>query len=141
MNVCAFFGHRNSPESVYERLKAAIVDLITEERVSYFLVGNNGAFDSLVYKALKELSENYSFSYNVVLAYVPKERRTPQNSILPDNFEKVPKKFAIDKRNDYMLKKANYIICYVTHYMGGAGKFAEKAERQHKRVINLAKDN
>ncbi len=138
MKICTFFGHKNSSEKIYDRLKFTITDLIENKSVKNFLVGNNGIFDSLVYRALKELSEKYEITFNVVLAYFPKDKYIPENSILPDGFENFPPKFAIDRRNEYMLKKADFVICYITHYTGGAGKFIEKAKRKNKIVINIA---
>ncbi len=138
MKVCTFFGHRDSPEYIYDRLKTAIIDLIKTEKVKNFLVGNNGFFDAFVYKALKEISKNYEIRYNIVLAYLPKDTYIPENSILPDGFESFPPKFAIDRRNEYMLNKSDYVICYVTHYLGGSGKFVEMAIKKNKTIINLA---
>ncbi len=138
MRICTFFGHKNSPESIYDRLKISLTDLIENKGVKNFLVGNNGIFNALVYKALKELSEKYEIEFNVVLAYLPKNKYIPENSILPDGFEKFPPKFAVDRRNEYMLKKSEFVICYVTHYTGGAGMFVEKAKKKNKTVINIA---
>ena len=56
----------------------------------------------------------------------------------PEGLEAVPKRFAISLRNDWMLKQSQIVVCYVWHSMGGSGKFVEKAERQGKRIINLA---
>lgn len=60
------------------------------------------------------------------------------NSMLPEGIETVPKRFAISWRNKWMLNQSDYVITYVTHSWGGAAQFAEMAEKQHKRVINLA---
>ena len=138
MEICTFFGHKISPENIYEPLKKAIIDLIENKNIKSFMVGNNGFFDALVYKALKELAAIYNIEYNVVLAYYPKDNIIPENSILPDGFENFPPKFAIDRRNEYMLRKSNYVICYVTHYTGGAGKFVLKAKAKNKVIINIA---
>ena len=138
MKICTFFGHKNSPDAIYDRLKTTIIDLIEKQNIKTFLVGNNGLFDVLVQRALKEISKKYEIKYNVVLAYLPKDANIPENSILPDGFENFPPRFAIDRRNEYMLNKSDYIICYVTHYLGGSGKFVEMAVKKNKTVINLA---
>lgn len=137
MYTCTFFGHRNTPESIKEKLKQTIIALIETESVSKFLVGNNGNFDFLVKKTLAELSDIYPITYYVVLPTLPKDGETTPNSLLPEGFEKFPPKFAIDKRNDYMLKRSDFVVCYIAHYFGGAGKFAEKALKKKKKVINL----
>lgn len=125
-------------------LRETILSLIAEEGICNFLVGNHGAFDGMVYTVLKELREQYpAICFNVVLAYMPGKKEDynfvdPMDTLYPEGLEAVPKRFAISWRNDWMLKQSEIVICYVRHYMGGSGKFVEKAERQGKRIINLA---
>ena len=138
MKTCTFFGHRDAPESIYGKLEQEIINLIENEKVDRFLVGNKGLYDSMVRNTLENLSQKYNFTYYVVLAYLPKDNLCPENSIMPTGFEKFPPKFAIDKRNEYMLNKSDFVICYVTHHFGGAGKFMEKAIKKNKKVINIA---
>lgn len=137
MYTCTFFGHRNTPENIKEKLKQTIITLIESENVTGFLVGNNGMFDLLVKQTLAELSALYPITYYIVLSALPKDNQMIPHSLLPEGFEKFPPKFAIDRRNDYMLKKSDFVICYSSHHFGGAGKFTEKAIKKNKRVINL----
>ena len=60
------------------------------------------------------------------------------NSILPEEVATSHPKYAISKRNDWMLKKSDTVIAYITHSHGGAAKYYEKAIRQNKHIINLA---
>ncbi len=137
VKVCTFFGHSDCPESVYPVLKEKIKALINNEDIACYYVGNNGRFDSLVTKALRELQQDYPhIRYFVVLAYLPQENT--ENSIYPEGLENVPKRFCIDKRNRWMLGKADYVISYVTRNAGGAAKFSALAQRQNKTVINIA---
>lgn len=62
-----------------------------------------------------------------------------KDAVLPAGFENVPPQFALDYRNHYMLKNADYVVTYITHNYGGAAKFAGKAENRQKKVINIAK--
>ena len=59
-------------------------------------------------------------------------------TVFPAGLENVPPRFAIDRRNHWMLRQAEVVVVYVAHTFGGAAKFAAKAERQGKTVINLA---
>lgn len=137
MKVCTFFGHSDCPEYMYRVIKEKIEELIKNEDAGCFYVGNNGRFDSLATKALRELETDYPhIRYSVVLAYLPEENI--ENSIYPEGLENVPKKFCIDKRNRWMLAKADYVISYVTRNVGGAAKFSALAQRQNKTVINIA---
>ena len=58
--------------------------------------------------------------------------------MFPEGLEFAPPRFAISRRNEWMLKRADYVVTYVTHGWGGAAQFAEKAKRQGKAVIDLA---
>lgn len=137
LKVCTFFGHSDCHESVYPVLKEKIQELIKNTDVSCFYVGNNGRFDSLAVRALRELQKEYPhISYFVVFAYLPDE--STENSIYPEGLETVPKRFCIDKRNRWMLSKADYVVSYVTRNIGGAAKFSALAQKQNKTVFNIA---
>lgn len=53
--------------------------------------------------------------------------------------ESVPRKFAILKRNEWMVKQVDLVIAYVKYSWGGAAKALEYAKRKKKRIINFAK--
>ena len=99
----------------------------------------------MVRSVLLELTERYTaIRYAVVLAYLPAEpkddlarQQNYSNIIYPEGIEIVPKRFAIDWRNKWMLRQADYVVTYITHSWGGAAKFAEKAMKSGKTVINL----
>lgn len=145
MSTCTLFGHRQCPSELRPQLREVLVDLIEGQGVHTFYVGNQGEFDDLVCSVLRELSLEYpGINYGVVLAYPP----TPQqdhgergvdeaHTMFPEGIETVPKPCAIEWRNRWMLKRADYVVTYVTHPWGGAAKFAEQAKRMGKRVVNL----
>ena len=140
MKICTFFGHKNAPEDIKEVLLNTIEDLIINEKVTKFYVGTHGNFDFMVRNILKELKEKYTeINYNIILAYLPDGSVDYENKdIYPEGIEIVPKRFAIDWRNRWMLKQSDYVITYVTRSFGGAAKFKEIAEKQGKTVINLS---
>lgn len=144
MPCCVFFGHKDADSSISPRLREAIINLILEQGITNFLVGNNGKFDYIVYKALKDIKQEYPYiTYSVVLAYLPGEKTEYENyyaeeeTLLPDGIEVGPARFAIDRRNKWMIEQADYVITYVTHSWGGAAKFKELAEKKGKTVINI----
>ena len=60
------------------------------------------------------------------------------DTILFEGFENVPKRFAIDRRNRWMIDQSDYVVTYVTHDIGsGAAKFRSIAEKNDKNMINL----
>ena len=143
MSVCTFFGHRDCPVSVKPKLRAALVELIEKEGVDTFYVGRQGAFDAMVRSMLRELGELYPhISWAVVLERLPWRREEFDagdfaETIFPEGLELAPPRFAISRRNDWMLKQADFVVCYIVYHGGGAAQFAEKARRQGKTVINL----
>ena len=145
MSVCTFFGHRDCPATIRPRLRAVLVELIERHGVEQFYVGRQGAFDAMARSVLRELAEVYShISYAVVLERLPGPRDKAvwdfSDSIFPEGLETVLPRFAISKRNDWMLKQADFVVTYITHNWGGAAQYAEKAHRQGKRVLNLAEN-
>lgn len=140
MSACTFFGHRDCPSEIKEKLREVLIDLTENQAVDMFYVGNNGAFDRLVRAVLRELAQEYpQIQYAVVLERMPTEQDgTAQDTMLPEGIEEVPPRFAISWRNNWMLQKSDFVVCYVTRSWGGAAKFAETAKRRKKTVINIA---
>lgn len=144
MSSCTFFGHQIINKNIKELLICQVENLITEYGVNIFYVGNNGQFDHLVAAVLRELkSWHPQISYSIVLAYLP-EREKEHNqlsyteTIYPEGLEDTPPRFAISKRNKWMVQQSEYVIAYVEHSFGGAAQFTEYARKKHRTVINLA---
>lgn len=141
--VCTFFGHKIVYKEIEPTLRSALINLIEKRQVDTFYVGNHGNFDSVVCKVLKDLSVKYSITYRVVLAYMPTkkirfDRADDPSTVLPDGIETVPKRFAISYRNKWMLRRADYVVTYVTHTVGsGAAQFKELAKKRNKTIIEL----
>lgn len=142
--TCCFFGHKDAPSSIYDKLEEAIEKIIAEGEVTGFLVGNQGQFDSMVLKALRRMKEKYPhISYNVVLAYMPgeKEEWIPYEfgeTMLPEGIESVHPRYAISWRNKWMVNEAEIVIAYITHSWGGAARYMEMAAKKGKQIINIA---
>ena len=141
-NTCCFFGHREVTHNIRPKLIEIIEKLIVDEGVTDFYVGHQGQFDSMVYFVLKELKAKFPhIRYAVVLAYMPDEHIKEvygEDTLFPDGMESVPKKFAISKRNDWMILHSDIAVCYVWKVTGGAAKFREKSVKKGLRVIDLA---
>ena len=138
MSVCTFFGHRDCPDCLRPRLREAVKELIRDAGVDTFYVGNQGRFDAMALGVLRELGRVYPhIRYGVVLAYLPQGETEPE-AMFPEGLERVPPRYAISRRNDWMLRRADFVVTYITHPWGGAAGFGEKAERLGRRVIRLA---
>ena len=139
--TCCFFGHREVTHNIRDKLTAIIEKLITEDGVTEFYVGHQGQFDSMVYSVLKELKRKFpQIRYIVVLAYMPDEHIQEvygEDTLFPDGMENVPKKFAISKRNDWMIQQSCFAVCYVHKITGSAAKFREKCIKKKLKVIDI----
>ena len=141
IRTACFFGHRDVTHDIRAKLQFIIEQLITEEQIYNFYVGHQGQFDSMVRSVLKELKVKYPhIRYTVVLAYMPDEHIKEvygEDTLYPDGLETVPRRFAISKRNDWMIQHSGYAVCYVHKITGGAAKFREKAEKKGLKVIDV----
>lgn len=115
--ACTFFGHKDTPKEIEPTLRSTLIDLIENKNVNVFYVGNNGNFDTMVARQLEDLSQTYPIAYSVVLAYLPTETNNYDNlinTIYPEGLETVPKRFAISRRNKWMIQQTNIVVTYVT---------------------------
>lgn len=139
--VCCFFGHKETPASIAAELGKVIDYLIRERNVDEFLVGNQGAFDCMVYRTLREARKRYlHISYHVVLAYLPNADSCLceySETYFPEGIENVPPRFAISWRNKWMVRESDICVCYLSHSWGGAAKGVDYAKKLKKEVINL----
>ena len=141
IRTACFFGHRDVTHDIRAKLQFIIEQLRTEEQIYNFYVGHQGQFDSMVRSVLKELKVKYPhIRYTVVLAYMPDEHVKEvygEDTLYPDGLETVPKRFAISKRNDWLIAHSCIAVCYVHKITGGAAKFREKAEKKGLQIIDV----
>lgn len=134
-----FFGHRDTPKETEPALQLTLIDLIENKNATVFYVGNHGNFDAMVRRQLEDLSKTYPIKYYVVLAYMPSKNDNPdEHSILPEGIETVPRRFAINYRNKWMLNKSDIVVTYVTRPFGGAWEFEHVAGSKKKDVLKLS---
>lgn len=135
-----FFGHNDAPECVRGVLQTTLIDMIENHGASSFYVGNHGSFDRMVKSTLEKLQTVYPhIKYAVVLAYLPSKNNGDLSpTAYPEGLETVPPRFAICKRNEWMIEHSDAVITYVKRSFGGAAKYKKYAENKKKIVINLA---
>ena len=143
MKSCTFFGHRDCPAAVLPALRAAVEAAVLRDGIDTFYVGHEGAFDAYAAKILLETVKKYPhIRFFVVLAYplrAPLENAALQaRTILADGVENAPRRFALCRRNDWMLARADAVIAYVTRSFGGAADCVKRAKNAGKSVLNLA---
>ena len=119
-------------------MRLTLIDLIENKNATVFYVGNHGNFDAMVRRQLEDLSKTYPIKYYVVLAYMPnKNDESNEHTILPEGIETVPRRFAINYRNKWMLNKSDIVVTFVTRPVGGAWEFKLMAVKNKKKVFEL----
>lgn len=140
MAACTFFGHRDAPEYLDRQLKTVLIDLIRNQGVDVYYVGNNGRFDACAIRVLKDLETSFPIRFYIVLSSLPSEKglnELDEHTILPEGLEAVPPRFRIDRRNHWMLDRSDFAVTYVRYPTGGAAKFKALAEQKRKRVVEV----
>lgn len=144
MRTVACFGHSTVHADISSRVRNEIVKLLTDDSDTAFLIGHQGQFDSMVYHSLKTLERDFpDLQYKIVLAYMSgqKEAYEPypsKRTYYPEGLELVHPKYAITRRNRWMIEQCDMVLCYITHSWGGAQQFVRQAERKGKKITNVA---
>lgn len=142
--ICTFFGHKDTSWEIKSVLRATLIELIEEKQVSTFFIGHQGNFDRIAKTVLKGLKQEYpNISFWVVissLAQANKEGQDGTQTLFPEGLENIHPRFALDRRNVWLVENSDYVVTYVTRSFGGAAKFKALAERKGKTVLNLSGD-
>ena len=139
--ICTFFGHRDAPLEVKPFLREILLDLIEHQDVKRFYVGNQGNFDAMARSLLRELETARGIQYDVVLAYPPRNNDPfyeAYYTIWPEGMETVPRRFAIEYRNKWMIDHSDIVVTYVARSFGGAAKWKAYAIKKKKTVVEIS---
>ena len=137
--VC-FIGHRDVYDE--ERIRRLLYDAVEQEiknGAKLFYLGGCGGFDRIAAGMVWELKRKYPQITSVlVLAYLNKETDTAlyDKTTYPP-IENVPPRFAISRRNRWMVDQADTVIAYVIRDWGGAARTLNYAVRKNKRILLL----
>ncbi len=147
--IIAFTGHSFvfSYNETKERVKEQILKNIVECEHVICYHGGHGNFDDICAIACKELKqENFKIELVYVTPYISLSEQAKikelqalglcDTSIYPP-IENVPPKFAISKRNEWMMTNADLVIAYVNRNYGGAYNSLQIAKRRNKKIINI----
>ena len=143
--IITFFGHSDFCANVdIEKKIISIIEEYTQNKSVDFFLGGYGNFDYFAFSCAKKYKEKTN---NAKLIFVTpymeknylKQKGNGFDEIIFPDFELVPHKLRIIKRNEYMVDKADLIISYCTDKkIGGTLKTLEYAKRKSKKIVNLA---
>ena len=146
--IITFCGHSEirEKEKLFQRLLAIIKEKAAGKEVSFYL-GGYGDFDGMALRASRAYRDEHpSAKLIFVTPYLDenylkrrKERLRDYDEILFPELEEVPSRYAILRRNEWMVRKADLVIAYVEYGWGGAAKTFKYAVKRQKNFINLGK--
>lgn len=146
MKTCFLFGHRDAPYDLQPHIEAAVEYHYTELGIRQFIVGGYGNFDRMAAGAVKAVKHRHrDIGLSLLIPYHPAERHTEippgfDGTLYPEGMESVPRKFAIVRANQYIVKNADTIICYVKH-LGNTRALLEQAQKRSDLYVqNLAEE-
>ena len=145
--IITFCGHSNClfNDDIKKQLKNILLDEIIKNPTCKFYLGGYGDFDGLCLRTLKDLKADFpEIELIFITPYLDKNYSKLEfakyyyDDVIFPPLENVPRKFAILKRNEWMVEEADLVIAYVMYSWGGAAKTLEYAKRKKKTIINLA---
>ena len=136
--IITFCGHNDVPDtnSVREWLCNVLDQFMHEENLIFYL-GGYGGFDRLAASVVRAKQEAKPTAQAVlVIPYLNRQYDVQgyDYTLFPP-LESIPPRYAIRKRNEWMVAQADVVIAYVTHGWGGAAKTLKYARSKSKRVI------
>ena len=145
--IITFCGHDEiniNREELQDNVLSAINNYAKGEDVTFYL-GGYGTFDWIALRACQKYKESHPASQLFFIApyygeeyFESKENYIKEcDGIVYPEVEKTPKRFAISKRNEWMVSKADYVIAYVNFSWGGAVKTLQYAVKHKKPFINF----
>ena len=148
--VITFIGHRDLyiDNNLKNNIKKAIKEnLIPNEKILFYC-GGYGNFDNLCAEICHSLKNEIQVCEVIFITpYITEAQQKNikylidiglYDSTLYPPLENIPPKFAITKRNEWIIDNADLIIAYVDRDYGGAYKTLNYARKKKKPLINLA---
>ena len=145
--IITFCGHSDFlfSDNVKQQLKDILLSEIIKNPTCKFYLGGYGDFDSLCLRTLRELKKEFqTIELIFITPYLDKNynklelAKSYYDEIIFPPIESVPRKFAILKRNEWMVDSADLVIAFVKYSWGGAAKTLEYAKRKKVPIINIA---
>ena len=145
--VITFCGHSHfSAKENDEKQVLNLLEEISKGRQVHFYLGGYGGFDSFAKDCAKKFKATHPNARIIFVSpYINKwldDRKEyfqkEYDEIIYPELENVPLKFAISKRNEWMINHADYVIAYVKTHYGGAYSALLFAQKHKKPYTNLS---
>lgn len=142
---CFLIGHRDVGEEICPLLAEEIERHIERYGVTDFYVGHYGNFDRWAAKAVIAAKQVHpEITLSLLIPYHPTERPIElptgfDRTYYPLGMERVPRRLAIVRANQYMIRHVDFLIAFAWQSGSNAGRLVEYAEKKGTlKVTNLA---
>ncbi len=135
--IVTFAGHRDvlDSDAVRNWLCSKIEQLI-ERGADIFHLGGYGEFDSMAASVVNKMKEKYPYIKSILVTpYIGRSDACLYDASVYPELENVPKRFAIIKRNEWMVDNSDVLIAYVIREFGVAYKTLTYARQKNKEII------
>ena len=143
--IITFCGHSDyiTCEADAELIIKTIEEASNRQCVEFYL-GGYGNFDNFARRCAKKYQEGHpDCKLYLITPYIDSNNRKLAEAqelyddIIYPGLENVPKRFAISRRNEWMVNQADYVIAYISRQHGGAYKtflYAQKKGKPHTNI-------
>jgi uncharacterized phage-like protein YoqJ len=147
--IITFCGHKDVSDRqlILNKLIETLETYFKGETPLTFYCGGYGGFDIVASQAIDILRNKYTqvkaekilVTPYITSAYQERIRDMKKfyDDVVYPPLENVPLKFAISRRNEWMVESSDVVIAYVKLSWGGAAKTLTYAKRKHKQIINI----
>ena len=139
--IISFFGHRQITDidKVYTFMRKQLLQLAQTQSELDFYCGGYSNFDGVCLKILLELKQEFNnikiffISPYITSSYLNSINKKNYDQIIYPEIENTPKKYAIIKRNQWIIDHSDFIFFFVTFTFGGAFNSLNYAKKKNKK--------
>jgi len=147
--IITFIGHSSiiNRDIIKKKVEGILAEKLPKGEKVLFWCGGYGDFDELCASVCRRIkAERADTEIVYVTPYISPAHQDRMkcyinsklyDSIIYPPLENVPLKFAISKRNEWMISNADIVVSYVTCSFGGAYKSLQFARRRKKQIIEI----
>ena len=145
--IITFCGHGDFIKT--EKIENTLIELLKffakgRETIDCYC-GGYGRFDGFAAECVRKAKKDFENIRNcLIIPYIPlsfqekiKYLNDYYDEIIYPPLKNIPAKYAIIKRNEWMVDKADLLIAYVKHSWGGAAKSLQYAKRKNTAIFQL----
>ena len=144
--IVAFCGHSTYVENVKDEEEVlAVLESRVGELPCEFFLGGYGNFDQFGYGCAKRFQKKHPNARLLfVTPYLSESyarntewRQGRFDGVIYPPLENVPPRYAISRRNRWIVEQADLLFAYITHEFGGAYAMYRYAKQKDKEIYQL----